>query len=429
MASQSSSAPQPASLSVSFLVIGGGVGGLACALALTRIGHKVTVLEKGDGTSIRGEGGVRLPPNLTKILFHWGLAEHLLSKAYTTNSILFTRYETGDMLGKQVWCTELLKEAGGEFSLISHSELHKMLHDAVLAAGVVIRTNAEVTELDMEARQVVLASGEVLSADVFVGADGEFGLCRAAVAGEQRSRGTATGIVMYQTVIRGQQLPPERYEEMKAAKDAVRVAFGSGRAMIVYPIHKGKDFALQVYRSDECVEGRYGSRPSVELSQLPLGCRPLLQDLTDSASTAVRLPIRDHRDLEDWVDDEGRLVLIGEAAHPFVPGSIQATAMAIEDGAVLAKLFSHLIKEDQIESFLYAFQELRQARTATVRATEFGNVFYMISEDGESDMWIRLEDEADNWWVEWGLLRERARQQNDGLNCAPSFFMGIQALA
>lgn len=125
--------------------------------------------------------------------------------------------------------------------------------------------------------------------------------------------------------------------------------------------------------------------------------------------------------------------------------------MAVEDGAVLAKLFSHLTSDRQIPSFLYAFQELRQARTRTVRASEFGNAFFMAMPacdasrqrddgmralgargvnvleggDGEaSGLWDEIrtmfgydcEDEADDWWVQWGLLRERAlgRQEEDG---------------
>ena len=122
--------------------------------------------------------------------------------------------------------------------------------------------------------------------------------------------------------------------------------------------------------------------------------------------------------------------------------------MAVEDGAVLAKLFSHLSEERQIESFLYAFQELRQSRTRSVRASEFGNAFFMAMADCEasrqrdagmralgqqgvnvleaggeaSGLWDEIreifgydcEDEADDWWVQWGVLRERARGSEDG---------------
>lgn len=122
--------------------------------------------------------------------------------------------------------------------------------------------------------------------------------------------------------------------------------------------------------------------------------------------------------------------------------------MAVEDAAVLAKLFSHLSEERQVRSFLYAFQELRQPRARAVRAGEFGNVFYMTpaecAETARRDSGMRAkaavggrnvlegiagdvsrlwdevrtifgydcEDEADDWWVRWGVLRERAIQRS-----------------
>ena len=118
--------------------------------------------------------------------------------------------------------------------------------------------------------------------------------------------------------------------------------------------------------------------------------------------------------------------------------------MAIEDGAVLAKLFSHLRNEDQIAPFLHAFRDLRQERCEQARAKEFQEINYMSLPSGEfqehrdqtmrakrdagssvldavgdfelNPLWEQIktvfgydaEDEADNWWNDWGLLRERS---------------------
>lgn len=119
--------------------------------------------------------------------------------------------------------------------------------------------------------------------------------------------------------------------------------------------------------------------------------------------------------------------------------------MAVEDGAVLAKLFSHLRTKDQIGSFLWAFSDLRQPRCAAVYKKEEGDIHFMTvppgsdiqkyrdaamrakrdagidalastNEHEETREWEEIkvvfgydaEDEADNWWVEWGLLRERS---------------------
>lgn len=119
--------------------------------------------------------------------------------------------------------------------------------------------------------------------------------------------------------------------------------------------------------------------------------------------------------------------------------------MAVEDAAVLGKLFCHLSSRDQISSFLWAYQDIRQGRCAALHQVELGGIYFMTLEDGpeqqardeglkarhragknamsgedgeeETAQWrdVRAtfdydcEDEADNWWVQWGLLRERAK--------------------
>src|SRR5487761_1708857 len=119
--------------------------------------------------------------------------------------------------------------------------------------------------------------------------------------------------------------------------------------------------------------------------------------------------------------------------------------MSLEDASVLAKLFSHLRDEDQIPSFLYAFQNLREERCQKNRTIDIGNILFMMEPEGEGtaqrDAMMRskhdegrnvlsgddedsnvaqwdynrelfgydAEDEADNWWVQWGLLQERAK--------------------
>ncbi|KAM5544779.1 hypothetical protein V8D89_001677 [Ganoderma adspersum] len=442
---ESSTRPTQAHLSISFLIIGGGIAGLSCALALRRVGHHVKVLERSSRQAARGESGIRLPPNLTKIFFHWDLYKPLKQKALVSHCIEFAKYENGDYLGRQVWAQDLLRETRGVFMLLTHAELYDILYDAATRAGAEVEFNAEVVDIDTEEREVTLSSGTTLSADVLVGADGEYGPCRTAVIG-QKVRGTPTGLALYDTIVSSDHLP----EHLGAVKteNGVLVAFGDNRAILGFPIHGGNDFVCQFYGPDEAAEGKFGDAPSVLVSSISETIDPRLHVITKNAPKATRITVRENNDLEDWVEDEGRLVLIGEAAHPFPPGTIQATAMAVEDGAVLAKLFSHLTESRQIESFLYAYQELRQARTRGVRASEFGNAFFMAMADcdasrqrdagmralgqqgvnvleagGEaSGLWDEIreifgydcEDEADDWWVQWGLLRERALGRQGG---------------
>ncbi|KAM5538702.1 hypothetical protein V8D89_007731 [Ganoderma adspersum] len=439
--SSKSNPPLQATLPISFLVIGGGIAGLACALALRRVGHHVLVLEREDRSSARGDSGVRLPPNLSKILFHWGLRDILTSKSSITKRLIFMRYETGEMLGEHIWDVDMLRETRGLFMMLAHSELYDILYEAAIERGAQVRYNANVVELDPQEATVRLETGEELSADVLVGADGEHGLCRPAVVGEN-APGDLTGLALFDTVVPSKEVPV--YAERIREWHGQFAAFGSGHAIVAYPIRGTEDIAFQFYAPDGGHEGKYGDKPSVDVPSIVDGINPELAAVAKFARKAVRVSIRQHRDLDDWVHDDGRLVLIGEAAHPFPPSTIQGTAMAVEDGAVLAKLFSHISEERQIESFLYAFQELRQERVKAVRQGEFGSVLYMtaagemaaardagmrakaaagknvLEGDGDAEsIWEEYrvvfgydcEDEADDWWVQWGMLRERALER------------------
>ncbi|EJF67219.1 FAD/NAD(P)-binding domain-containing protein [Dichomitus squalens LYAD-421 SS1] len=442
--STKSGPPLQTSHALDFLIIGGGIAGLAAATALRRVGHNALVLEKGERGSVRGSGGVRLPPNLTKILFHWGLKPALMQKALVSHTMTFMRYESGDYLGEHVWDTGILKETRGDYMLCTHDDLHDILYDRATELGAQVRYGANVVDIDVENREVTLENGEKLVGDVLVGADGEYGVSRATVVG-QSVNGHPTGVVMYDTVISSDDL--KEHVQSLWKDNAIFTAFGHRHALLAYPIHDTDEIALQFYGPDNAT-GNYGDEPSVDVPEIAEELDVRLRLHMKKARKAIRVSVRAHDDIEDWVSDDGPLVVIGEAAHPFPPGTIQATAMAVEDGAVLAKLFSHLSENRQIQDFLYAFQELRQARTRAARAGEFGNVFYMTLEDGEesrtrdsgmrakaaegahnvleglagdvSRLWDQIrttfgydcEDEADDWWVQWGVLRERAIERD-----------------
>lgn len=147
--------------------------------------------------------------------------------------------------------------------------------------------------------------------------------------------------------------------------------------------------------------------------------------------------------LETWVDESESIVLIGEAAHPQGPGRTYACSLALEDAAILGTLFSRLRSRDQVPTLLYAFQDLHKGRADAVAALEIKNADVALSnpprvrdglvrwsalpadepeppsaESGPTDaeladimeVWGYFAiDAADEWWVDWGLLRERSR--------------------
>ncbi|GBE88413.1 hypothetical protein SCP_1302280 [Sparassis crispa] len=443
-----------AHLAIDFLIVGGGLSGLACAIALTRAGHRVVVLEREDGMKNTGETGFHMPPNMSKVLFHWGLKDRLAGCGLFSHTMLLTKYDSGEFLGTQIWDDNVLKESRGDVMVLPHYKLHRVLYDAAVAGGATVRHGAIVAQVDGTKSEVMLASGEVLTADVIIGADGPRGTCRKAVMGT-RDHGVPIGISMYAATVSAEHVSQDFNE---AHDHIVFVAFGSQRFVISYPIGHGQ-FSLHYYSHDNATQGEYGDLPSSDLSNLMIDCEPRLAKIAQYAGPAVRIPIRDYTYSEGWVHKDGRLVVIGQAAHPFPPGSIQRGAMGIEDAAVLAKLFSHLRSKNEIASFLHAFQGLRRPRILHLRVGAMRNVLFSLLEDGEaqqardqamrekyksgnpvldnlkdSSEWDELratfgydcEDEADSWWMKWGRLQAKSHERYEMMSSTVDGTIAIQ---
>ncbi|KAJ7629716.1 hypothetical protein DFH06DRAFT_1304022 [Mycena polygramma] len=434
-----------ATLSIDFLIIGAGVSGLACAIALRRVGHRVVVIEReeeiGESNVSRG---VRMPPNLTKILYHWNLKAEVNAFAVKSKAIEISRLETGVLLGNHHWDEEVLRETRGEFLFAHLSDLRKMMHDVAVSQGATIRLNSTAVAVDPERRSVTLDSGETLTADVIIGADGISGLVRPLLLAEQDiQEASEASLCMYSAIIPKSLVERDDHsKKFYQAEDITMFSFfGDNHSVIGHPIQGGSpSFTFCLYRPWDDFE----DAPANGIENALKTVEPRLKNLGSVISHPVRMPIFEHPALEDWVDQSGRLVVVGAAAHPIPAGSTQYYAMGVEDGAVLAKLFSHLNTHSQINDFLYAFQELRQPRCETVLASETGIIQYMsmpncpdqvlrdqammARTDANSDLfdvsdgadespeWEEIktvfgydaEDEADNWWVSWGLLKERS---------------------
>ncbi|GJE85640.1 FAD-dependent monooxygenase [Phanerochaete sordida] len=446
MPSGESSTVERTSFPINFTIVGGGLSGLACAIALRQAGHDVVVLERDEHISPGGpRGGCRLTPNMTKVLRQWGLLEEVHKRCSSImNTVKFYKCEGDEFLGQHEYTDEVLKECGGGYWIfLSHEDLRAILYDAAVKAGAEIRTGCIVSSIEPETRTVTLASGETLTAGVIVGADGATGLVRKVVAGRELTR-TPDGYVLFHTSLKAEHIP--EVPEIRGGNvddKAVFVRYADGFCVYSYPVNPDGDLAIHIYAPDDGEDGDWNGQPTVNVAGLVSGQAPWLDKLATLVPRAIRVRNFAHEDLDDWVHEaSGHVVVVGDAAHPFPQGGLQTFGMLIEDAAVLGKVFSYLTEESQVANTLWGFQDVRQTRCRAVHKREVHRARLFTLKNGPeqeardealrsrkleqwhgSDLGLYSLEEprvlfaydaneaGAEWWQTWGILRERARRE------------------
>ncbi|KAJ7294104.1 hypothetical protein C8J57DRAFT_1270811 [Mycena rebaudengoi] len=447
---------------LNFIIIGASVAGLSSAIALIQSGHNVVVLERESqlgGTSSMQSGCARVPPNGCKILYDWGLEEEIRENAAVSAGFDIYKYNTPDkdFIGSHRWDPEVLSEARGQFVQFLHKDLLRILYDAAIGLPerlenhvnlteerdisfprVDVLFGAEVVGIDCDAGSVTLKSGEIRTADAIIGADGASGVVRKALLQEEgaESDGTPTDLALYGVTI------PEALAAKEGLTDPnTRLWVGPNRGAMAYCTGKENDIALMIYTPDSSPNGSWAEEAEQKLTDIVGACDVQIQKLVALAGPAICVQVQDHYELESWVSESGKVLAIGEAAHPFPPGAVYTYSIALEDGAFIGKIFSHTRDAKRVPEFLSAFAEHRGPRCARILETEKQTIRYMTLPDGEmqigrdaamrashaagrnvmdapsgdlQDMHDDLRmvfgydpaDDADEWWMTWGRFRD-----------------------
>ncbi|KAJ7183647.1 hypothetical protein C8R46DRAFT_1344407 [Mycena filopes] len=463
-------------LKICFVIIGAGVTGLSSAIALRRNGHRVTIVEeKPSMTNPAYRRGVRMPPNLTKVLINWGLKDRLHAISVKSDTIHVVGHD-GELLGVQDWEEELLAETRGEYLFAHLSDLIILLYDEATRLGVDIILGTKATEIlgiktadSARCKWTIKTDvGQTWYPDVIVGADGFGGLTHRVLlegagdededdsddsdsdeeSGDEEYELQDGPKWMYSATIPKAVIVKNRDVQQlyDGPHNTLFCWLGHGRSVVGYPIGGTAEFALCAYGPDTKGDIIGG------ITEILEGTEPRLYNLLSpllSSKSLQRHPVTRCKPLKNWVQ-RGGLVLIGTGAHPLPPGSIQEKAMDVEDGALLARLFSYLRSADHIGTLLSAFDELRrgrclavmksegrimrytcmplggdlaQARDNALRAKKLAGIQALQAggDQEETEEWrevkevfgYEVEDMADEWWLSWGAPRFR-RETEDG---------------
>ncbi|EKM50084.1 uncharacterized protein PHACADRAFT_46976, partial [Phanerochaete carnosa HHB-10118-sp] len=426
-----------ASLRLDFIVVGGGLSGLSVAHVLSKAGHSVRVLEKLPALGAPS-GGLRVPPNMSKILKKWVGGEELAKTAVLNIATPWYDLHTSEKMGAAQWRPAVMAETGGEFLLMKHEDVHRLLYRLAIESGAKVDFGVSVASVAPGDPRptVTLSTGKVLEADIVIGADGPRSLVRPVVL-DRPDDAVPSGLTVFGTTIPAEKMMQDPKLAKLVQANEWPIMMGTNRSLCAHPVKGKTEFAVQMYWPDEdaltpdhATESWYDAVPTSSLDFSNLG--PMAQRMLKLTPYLYRTRyMTREEEIDEWIDESGRIVLIGEAAHPWFPGGTYGPSMALEDAVVFGTLFGRLSSWKEIPRFLNAYQEIRFNRTNSTNEMDVSNAAFMRLPPGPGaearnmqirqarDEWddgslkrefeglaalfgYEAEDAAQEWWVTWG---------------------------
>ncbi|WP_410218679.1 FAD-dependent oxidoreductase [Paracoccus sp. (in: a-proteobacteria)] len=320
------------------VVVGAGIGGLTAALALARRGAQVTVLERAPALTEVG-AGLQLSANAFRVLDALGLTDALAAHSLR-NRAVHLRNATGDTVLRM---DLIAHRPNALFLLIHRARVIDILASAAKAAGVTLSLGQEV--------------GDLPQADLLIGADGLHSQVRRALNG--REVPFFTGQTAWRAII----------DDPGPAVPEAQVHMGPGRHLVSYPLAHGlRNIVAVEERRDWQDEGWAHPGDPDQLRAAFAGFGGTVPEWLSRVRHVHLWGLFRHQVAATWQD--GRRVILGDAAHPTLPFLAQGAGMAVEDAWVLASCLD--AEADQARA-LVRYQQLRQPRCQRIVETANAN--------------------------------------------------------
>jgi salicylate hydroxylase len=357
------------------LIAGGGIGGLALALALARRGRASLVLERQPALGAEG-AGIQLGPNGVRALQRLGLAEALKPWVGEPEAIEVFAGSTGRRLARLPLGGWIAARHGAPYWTVHRGDLHRTLAEAVPGSSgpVDIRTGFEVAEVAQTAGDATAKddAGRTASGPVLIGADGLWSAVRDALLPDAKPR--PAGATATRTVI-------PAAEAGHLLTGCVGLWLGSDVHVVHYPVRGGAELAVTVIAREDWQGRGWEAQADAGLLRQRLArfhpdIAQVLASSTGRQHAWRKWALNTLPPLPAWA--QGRIVLIGDAAHPMLPYLAQGGALALEDALVLTDC---LHRTTDPRAALAQFETLRRDRARRVQAASFrqGRIYRLPS--------------------------------------------------
>ena len=350
------------------LVAGGGIGGIAAALALVRRGFKVKVLEQASQLGEIG-AGLQVGPNGFAAFDALGIGEFTRARAvYTDEMVMFDALDE-NLVGRIPTGAAFIKRFGNPYAVIHRADVHSSLLAGAQATGrIELATSTQVQRVEQDDTGVIVfdAKGGQHRGVALIGADGVKSAVRRQDVGDEAR---VSGHVVYRAVVEKKDFPVD------LQWNAAAIWVGPNCHLVHYPLRGGEQYNVVVtFHSREKDEWSVlvGSRDEV-LSYFDDICGKARQ-LIELPKDWTRWATADREPIAQW--NYGRATLLGDAAHPTLQYLAQGACMAMEDAVTLGEALR--VHDNDFGHAFALYQRSRVARTARIvlSAREMGRIFH-----------------------------------------------------
>ncbi len=387
--------------SMPVLIAGGGIGGLAAALALTRRGFMVKVLEQAPEIGEIG-AGIQLGPNAFHAFDALGVGDKTRGRAVYTDYMVMHDAIDEYQVGKIPTGEAFIQRFGNPYAVIHRADVHTSLLEGAQETGKVsFQTSTRVERIEQDAHGVTVFDqhGNAHKGLALIGADGVKSVVRAQYVNDPAR---VTGHVVYRAVVDKKDFP----ENLQW--NAASIWVGPNCHLVHYPLRGGEQYNVVVtFHSRQQEEWGVTDGSKEEVQSYFQGICPKARQLIDLPKSWKRWATADREPIGQW--SFGRATLLGDAAHPTTQYMAQGACMALEDAVTLGEALR--VEGNDFEKAFDLYQRARVSRTARIvlSGREMGRIYHAkgVERLVRNDLWRGRTPErfydAMEWLYGWNV--------------------------
>ncbi|MBL8346442.1 MAG: 3-hydroxybenzoate 6-monooxygenase [Rubrivivax sp.] len=377
------------------LVAGGGIGGLAAALALVKRGFSVTVLEQSPEIGEIG-AGIQLGPNAFSAFDALGVGERARARAVYTDCMVMHDALDETCVGRIPTGEAFRARFGNPYAVIHRVDVHRSLLEGAQESGhVEFHTSTRVARVQQQDGRVTVVDqhGKAFTGQALIGADGVKSVVREQYVDDPAR---VTGHVVYRAVVDKKDFPAE------LQWNAASIWVGPNCHLVHYPLRGGEQYNVVVtFHSRDAEQWGVTEGSREEVQSYFQGIHPKPRQLIDLPRSWKRWATADREPIGNWTF--GRATLLGDAAHPTTQYMAQGACMAMEDAVTLGEALR--VHANDWDPAFGLYQRSRIARTARIvlSSREMGRIYHArgVERLVRNDLWRGRSPERFYDALEW----------------------------